>query len=215
MRKELLSILEHPQLFVQQRKEWVEIVVDFETRNKYAILDAAKNQIGFIAERSGRFLDVLKRMFLRSHRPFVVEVLDQAGTRILHLSRSFFWFFSDLEVTSEEGERYGSLHRRFGILHKIYDLRDEHGQVFGRIESPIWRLWTFPVVGTRAAISKKWGGALREVFTDADTYLIDYADQDWTPAQRAVILAAAVSIDFDFFENNQGSRGIFDLFDPS
>src|SRR5207248_1366912 len=113
-------------------------------------------------------------------------------------------------VRSAEGDLYGSIHRRFGILHKIYDLRNEHGQVFGRIRSPLWRLWTFPVLGTPTVISKKWGGVLREVFTDADTYLVDFADHPWTPEQRAAILAAAISIDFDFFENNQGSKGLLE-----
>ena len=46
---------------------------------------------------------------------------------------------------------------------------------------------------------------LREAFIDADTYCVEYGsgfDED----QRAVILAAAISI--DFFENNQGSDGV-------
>lgn len=29
--------------------------------------------------------------------------------------------------------------------------------------------------------------------------------------ERAVIFAAAISIDFDFFENNQGVRGLLDF----
>lgn len=105
----------------------------------------------------------------------------------------------------------GGIHRRFGILHKKYDLRDENGQLFARIESPIWRLWTFPVLDLggqeRAVITKRWGGFLREMFTDADNYLVDFMTHPWTIQQRAAIFAAAVSIDFDFFENNQGRRG--------
>ena len=32
------------------------------------------------------------------------------------------------------------------------------------------------------------------------------------PTRAAVIFCAALSIDFDFFENNQGSRGLLDGF---
>lgn len=213
----------HPQLFVQQRKEWAEIIIDFETANQYAILDSNKRELGVIAEHGGGFMFVLKRWLLRSHRPFDIEVLATTGEKLLHLKRDFFFFFSDLEVATENGERLGSIHRRFGILYKKYDLYDSENQLFARIQSPLWRLWTFPVVDALgnaiASVNKHWGGVLREVFTDADTYMIDFAQEQTrggllTHGQRAVVLAAAISIDFDFFENNQGrSGGIFDLVD--
>src|SRR5687768_7005220 len=131
MNAELRALLEsNPNLFIQQRKEWVEIIVDFETVNKYAVMDERKSDIGWIAERGGGFGAVLRRWFLRSHRPLEIDVFDRAGSTVLRLSRPFFWFFSDLSVSTAEGERLGSVHRRWGILHKKYDLRDETGVVF-------------------------------------------------------------------------------------
>jgi uncharacterized protein YxjI len=56
-----------------------------------------------------------------------------------------------------------------------------------------------------ATVSRKWGGVLREAFTDADSYCVEYGS-GFDEGQRAVILAAAISI--DFFENNQGSDGV-------
>ena len=64
------------------------------------------------------------------------------------------------------------------------------------------------LVAGEALISKRWGGGLREIFTDADTFMVDFGNGIWTEEQRQVIFAAAMSIDFDFFENNQGSRGV-------
>jgi len=208
----------YPELFVQQKKEWIEIVVDWETGNKYAILDPNKNPLGYMAEESGGFWNHIKRVLLRSHRPFLVRILNPSGHPLLKLNRAFFWFFSDLDVVDSEGSRLGSVHRRFGIIYKKYDLKDATGQIFARISSPIWRWWTFPILDTtgepRAVISKRWGGALREIFTDADTYRVEFGMHPWTWEQRAIIFAASVSIDFDFFENNQGkSGGVFSLFD--
>ncbi len=40
------------ELFIQQRKEWTEIVVDFETRNRYAVMDTSGTSIGVVAEVS-------------------------------------------------------------------------------------------------------------------------------------------------------------------
>ena len=76
-------------------------------------------------------------------------------------------------------------------------------------------MWTFPVEGAdgarTATISKKWSGVLREALSDADTFRIDFGSGGWTDEQRAVILAAALAIDFDFFENNQGAGSALDI----
>jgi len=204
----------HLQLSLKQRKEWVEILVDFETRNQYAVRGAGGEELGTLAEEGGGLGRVLTRWLLRSHRPLDAALCDRTGAVVLRLSRPFFFFFSDLHVSDASGAGVGSVHRRFGILYRRYDLRDSFGRTFARVRSPLWRIWTFFVRaedGRDATIGKKWGGLLREVFTDADTFGVDFSQAAWAPEERAVIFAAAVSIDFDFFENNQGSGGVFDL----
>jgi uncharacterized protein YxjI len=214
---DLSSLLSHPELFVRQRKEWVEILVDWETRNQYSILDADGAELGLVVERAGGLWDMVTRWFLRSHRPLEAAVVRPDGAPLWSLRRPFFWLFSHLEVTRPDGGRVGDVSRRFGVLYKRYDLSNGLEVRFARIASPRWRLWTFPVEGAHgqtATISKKWSGALREVFSDADTFRIEFGNTSWTEEQRAVILAAAISIDFDFFENNQGSGGLaFDVGD--
>lgn len=190
--------------FIRQHKEWVEILTDWETHNKYEVLGVDGDVVGCIVERKGGLGSILLRGFLRSHRPLKVDVFDANLNLRYHLSRPFFWYFSDLEIRDSRGARLGSVHRRWAFLRKVYSLRDETGRVFARIESPFWRIWTFPIVGTRAKITKRWSGVLREIFTDADTYMIDYGGEAWTDSQRATIFGAAISIDFDFFENNLG-----------
>ena len=56
-------------------------------------------------------------------------------------------------------------------------------------------------------------GRSTEVFSDADTYRVLIESGTWTGPERWVLFAAAVSIDFDFFENNQGSDGLFSFGD--
>lgn len=204
----------HPQLSLKQRKEWVEIFIDFETRNQYAVRGAGGEEVGTLAEEGGGFGATLKRWLLRSHRPLEAALCDRTGAVVLRLSRPFFFLFSDLHVRDVNGQPIGSVHRRFGILHRKYDLRDSFGRTFARVKSPIWRIWTFFVKaedGRDATIGKKWGGLLREAFADADTFGIDFSQATWAAEERAVIFSAAVSIDFDFFENNQGMGSVFDL----
>jgi uncharacterized protein YxjI len=207
------------QLLVRQRKELTEILIDWEPRNQYEVMDADGKVLGTIAERAEGFGGGVRRFFLRSHRGFQIRVIDTEGNLLLELQRAFFFLFSDLDVSGPGGRKLGEVRRRFGVIYKRYDLRDATGQVFARVKSPRWRLWTFPVVSERgtgdAVISKRWGGVLRETFADADTFLIDYQETNWSEDERCVIFAAAVSIDFDFFENNQGSNGVLGLFDQN
>lgn len=200
-----------PELFVRQRKEWAEILVDWETRNHYVVLDAQGAEVGVVAERGAGLGHFLRRALLRSHRPLDVAVLDRDGTERIRLSRPFFWLFSSLAVRDAQGAPLGRVERRFGLLHRRYDLHDATDRVFARIAAPRWRIWTFAVEQDgglgRALISKKWGGVLREVFADADTFRVAFEQGTWTPEHRAVVFAAALSIDFDFFENNQGKQG--------
>jgi uncharacterized protein YxjI len=202
-------------LFVRQRRELAEILIDWETRNQYSVLDASGEELALVVERARGAWDFLRRGFLRSHRPLDVGVLDPRGDVALTLTRPFFLLFSSLEVKGPEGRIVGQVLRRFGVIYKRYDLLDATGGVFARVASPRWRLWTFPVEGAdgarTATISKKWSGVLREALSDADTFRIDFGSGGWTDEQRAVILAAALAIDFDFFENNQGAGSALDI----
>lgn len=195
------------QVFVRQRKEWTEILVDFETRNRYEVLDASQRVVGLVAERSTGLGGFLRRNFFGSHRALDVRVHEADGAPVLRLTRDWFLLFSRLEVRSEDGAPLGRVERRFGVIHKKYDLLDAQDRCFARIRTPRWRIWTFRVRRTsrdgEAEIGKKWGGLLREVFSDADTFRVGIESGEWSAAERWVLFGAAFSVDFDFFENNR------------
>lgn len=200
-------------LIITQKKEWLEIVSGFETSNKYSIYKENSEEIGLILEKSKGFKSALKRLILRSHRPLDVEVLDRGMIQLLRFHRPFFWFFSDMHV-EQDGKKIGSIHRRFSFFYKKYDLVDANGMLFATISSPFWKLWTFPIKDLRSnllcTVSKKWQGLLKEAFTDSDSFVIKYQGAS-DETHRKIILAAAISIDFDFFENNQGSGSLLDM----
>lgn len=195
----------HEQLLIQQVKEWGEIITNFETRNKYQILSPSGSELGYMAEQGRGLGAFFARTFLRTHRPMKVTVWSADRAELLNLERPFFWFFSDLLVRDSSGKILGHVYRKFGILYKKYDLCNDQGKIFARIESPIWRLWTFFIkdhtereIGT---ISKNWGGLLKEIFTDADKFQVSFKGRSWL--EKAIIFSAAISIDMDFFDDNQ------------
>ena len=58
-------------------------------------------------------------------------------------------------------------------------------------------------------ISKQWSGFLKEAFTDADIFGINFPI-DLDVRMKAVLLGACMLIDFNFFEktNNKDNDGI-------
>ena len=194
----------HGYLLVQQVKEWGEILINLETKNKYKILDSNQNEVAFMAEKGGGFFSFIIRNILKSHRPMKINIWNNSQEVLLRLERPFHWFFSDLIVKDSSGQIQGHVLRQFSILKKKYDLSDQHKRVFARIESPIWKLWKFPVFNLQGVeiglIEKKWGGFLKEALTDADKFQINFPD--FTAEEKVVFFAAAVSVDLDFFEGN-------------
>jgi uncharacterized protein YxjI len=146
-------------VFIKQRKEWTEVLVDWETRNQYVVTTEDGAGVVRIAEKSGGLMDHAKRFFLRSHRAFEIGVFDLQGNALVVLERGFFWIFSDLEIHTPDGRGVGNVRRRFGVLYRRYDLLDSHGRIFAHVKGPRWRIWTFPVLGEEgrreATISKK------------------------------------------------------------
>jgi uncharacterized protein YxjI len=193
----------------QQVRHWWEVLFDWEQRNEYYISGGGGGHLASMVEQGTGLAAILSRMFLGSHRS--LEVIVFSGSEgILELTRPFYFVNSSLTVSTAVGERLGRVESRLALLHRHYDLYDESDRVFATIESPRWRPWTFPIFdpsGTQqAVIAKKWGGLTKEYFTDADTFGLDFGSYEWTLSQRAVIVGAMISIDYDYFENNEGNN---------
>jgi uncharacterized protein YxjI len=191
-------------LFIKQIKEWTEILVNVETANKYKLLDENGGERAFIFEKGSGLMRLITRSIFRSHRPLDIAVQDPSNHECLHLTRPFYFFFSELTIRDGGGKVLGVIKRRFAFLSKVYDLEDGQGRVIATIRSPFWKVWTFPVLSNSgqeiATISKKWGGLLSEIFTDSDTFGIEFGSV--ADEHKPILLAAAISIDLDFFEDN-------------
>lgn len=202
------------QFYIKQKKEWLEILSGFESKNNYVIYNSQKLQLGYISEQGHGFFHLLKRLFLRSHRPFTIVITNNDGKVLLKLHRPFFWFFSDLFI-EHESKKFGSIHRRFAFIYKTYTLYDHYQKECFTIKSPFWKLWTFPIYNLAnqvvGVITKKWQGVLKEIFTDADAFVIDMQKIDLSVEQKVILFCAGLSIDFDFFEQNQGTFNLIDV----
>lgn len=191
-----------PGLVVAQRKELAELL-GFETRNKYEIRSANGEPLGFAAEQQKGVAGFLLRQFLGHWRTFDILVFDALRQPMLTARHPFRWFFQRLEVSDAAGRLLGALQRRWSWFSKRFDVADAHGNVLLVVSSPFWRPWTFTFErsGTAVAtIRKRWSGALKEMFTDADNFSIELQPGPLSPVERRLLLAAAIFVDLMFFE---------------
>jgi uncharacterized protein YxjI len=202
------ELAESQQLIVTQRKELAELL-GVESRNKYEIVNARGAAVGFAAEQGHGFLAFLFRQALGHLRTFDVTFFDQARQVMMVAHHPFRWFFQRFEIRGPEGASIGSLQRRWGIFHRVFDLCDASDTVLLSVSSPLWKPWTFEFLRDGrpvAAVRKKWSGLLREAFLDADNFQIEFAPGPLSQTERKLLLAAAVFIDLIYFERKASSN---------
>ncbi len=81
---------------------------------------------------------------------------------------------------------------------------DAAGLEIGEVKGD-WKGWNFRLVDSHGqelgVITKKWAGIGRELFTNADQYVISLGEHAVTgPDRAALLLAAALAIDIVFKE---------------
>jgi len=191
-------------ILISQVKEWGEILINFESRNRYRICDEEGEELGFAAEEGGGLGAMLGRNFLGSARACTLHVFDRHGTEVGQGKKPFRWFFYEM-VAIENGRLVGRVKRRFAVLNRRFTVYDAEGKELFEIFSPLFRIWTFKVQAGGveiARINKKWSGLLKEAFSDADNFGVEFFGQQPPADFQKLLLFATFLIDFCFFENN-------------
>ncbi|KAK9449689.1 uncharacterized protein V1518DRAFT_414390 [Limtongia smithiae] len=227
-------LLENPALVIERQIEYMNVFMGFEQANKYALMDVSGNQIGYAEEVDFGIMKAIARQVYRLHRPFTVNIYDSSGNIALQLYRPFSWINSYVKVkvpaTVEEDERIiGEVQQSWHPWRRRYNLfvsdrtagSDAYDQ-FAAIDAPVFS-FTFELQDERSrllgVVDRNWVGLGRELFTDTGVYILkmDAATTEeesisekapgMTLDERAVMLAAAVSIDYDYFSRHSRPGG--------
>lgn len=197
------TFAKHQRLSVRQKRRWLEVLLNWEAKNSYAVFDEDGAHVLQVKEEGSGLLNILKRLLLRTARPFDAVVYDNPIPKpLLLLERPFRFIFARLDVRAADGTVLGSIEREWSWLRRIYSVKDARGREVARLFGPILRPWTFElqVDGvSRGILQKRWGGFTSEFLTDADNFVLDLAGIA-DPNTRALCFAATVLIDVVHFE---------------
>lgn len=198
-------------VLIQQTKEWGEILLGFESKNRFELKDEQGVRLGLAAEEAQGLGQWFLRNLLGHCRRATIHVYDAQGNQVGRGEKPFRWFFHRMEVFDGE-QKVGAVQRRWSLLHRVFAIENAAGQEVMELKSPFFHPWTFTLrfQGSEAGvIRKQWGGLLKEMFTDADAFGLEVGAH--VPVEvRKLLLVATFLVDFTCFENNQGRNSLFD-----
>lgn len=221
------KLLSQSALVMVRQLEMLNLLVGFEQANRYRILNPAGHTLGFLLEeQQGPWKGALQRQLLHTHRPIRASILDPHGHPILFFHRPFNLLTSKISVIDpissdphihprvigESQQEFHLWRRRYNLFSSrpssLHPNSSLHLQQFARIDAG-FLAWHFEARDQLnkplASISKDFTGFAREIFTDTGQYVLRFHPPNSLPLstdQRAVILATAVSIDFDYFSHS-------------
>jgi Zn-finger nucleic acid-binding protein/uncharacterized protein YxjI len=199
---------------VDQQYHLTEALLAFERKNAYQLtLFPADQRRGQwrIDEENLSALSILGRNIFGLLYAFTMHVKDGMGNVVLRLHRKPRLYFHELEVYDEAGVQFGLVKRVFSFLHRVVVVNNAKGRRQLRVVGPIWSPWTFHVYdgGKKVAVmSKKWSGLLKEAYTDADKFNIEFTEP-LASSKKRLSLAALMLIDSLYFE---GKKSFFNHF---
>uniref|UniRef100_A0AAR2LKF1 Phospholipid scramblase n=1 Tax=Pygocentrus nattereri TaxID=42514 RepID=A0AAR2LKF1_PYGNA len=186
--------------------------IGFETNNQYEI----KNSMGQKIYKAKEKNDCCTRNCCGSLRSFDMKIKDNMDREVIRLIRPFrcatCWCpccLQELEVQAPPGTTIGYVSQDWHPCYPKFSIQGPNRETVMKLEGPCLACnccgdVNFELRGKDGGkpigrISKQWTGLLKEVFTDADNFGIQFP-LDMDVKMKAVLMGACFLIDFIFFE---------------
>jgi uncharacterized protein YxjI len=176
----------------------------------FEISDDTGEVLGTAKETRGWFA-VLMSMFMgKDNMSLTVELRQKSDDAVVFSVRRKGFFFKKIQVLDGDGKVVGAYKAKLfsltGGFH-IYDAAGKHvSDIKGQWFKAEYNFFT-PKGNTKmGTVSKKWGGLVKELFTDDRTYGVEIApDYHDDPTTKILILGAAFAINVMFKQSKEST----------
>ena len=198
-------MLEARRFLVKERVKFLQ------AHHTYDVHDAdTEEQIGIAEEVISTLTQVLRWFVSKQLMPTRIEVREKPDDSLVFtISRGWYVFRSRVEVHDAQGALVGYLKSKLitwsGGFY-VYDRGDKQfAEVKGNLIGFKYRVLTPDGAVELGKVSKQWRGLTKELFTSADTYLVEInEDLDEQPLAKMLVLAAALATDMIFRSESRG-----------
>lgn len=170
----------------------------FSSRNSYEILDDAGKVVGTAEQKTSGMAKLLSMVLGEANTQ--IDFREKPDDSLVFTVRRSGLLMKKVQVLDAQGTVIGTYKAKKFSLSGGFHVYDKDGKHCAEIRGKLTKSdYTFvkPDGKTEMGkVSKKWGGAMKEMFTSADTYgvQIDPAFAE-DPTAKMLILGAAVAID--------------------
>jgi uncharacterized protein YxjI len=168
------------------------------SRNSYEILDEEGKVIGTAEQQTGGLAKVLG-MFL-GDPPTQIDFREKPDDSLVFTVRRTGYLLKKVQVVDSQGAVMGTYKaKKFSISggFHVYDKDGKHvAEIRGQLLKSDYTFFQPDGKTEMGKVSKKWAGAMKEMFTSADTYAVQIQPSfGEDPKTKMLILGAAVAID--------------------
>lgn len=175
-----------------------EKVTFLQFENEYKVYNDLGIQVGAIKQRVSGWHKFLRLFLNKAMFPFLLEIKDSNDEHLVSIQRGWTFWMSKITIFNSNAEVTGYIRQKFRFFKPTFRIFDASEQLIGEITGD-WKAWNFTIKDSNGnevgVITKKWAGALKELFTSADKYYVNI-DPAYSEDQNKInIVATAITID--------------------
>ncbi|WP_040593391.1 phospholipid scramblase-related protein [Schlesneria paludicola] len=195
-------LLDRQTFLVKERAELMRLT------DRYDIFDPETGEpIGFAEEKISGFAKLLRLVISKQLIPTTIVVQeDEASEPVITIKRGLTLLRSKVDVIDKNQTPVGFFKSKLFSLGGGFTVHNAAGEQIANVQGN-WKGWDFKLLDMSGQelgrVNKKWAGAIKEIFTSADNYMISLSDEVGSnPGLAALLLAAGLAIDIVFKEAN-------------
>jgi uncharacterized protein YxjI len=191
--------------FFDSNNYFVDEKVNFlKFENSYQVYNNKGEQVGNIKQKLTTGQKVLRLFVKKRMLPFLLEIKDTNDIMQASVSRGWTFFMSTITIKDEQENSIATIKQKFKLFKPTFKIIDNSGEQIAEITGD-WKAWNFMIKDASeneiGIITKKWAGALKEIFTTADKYMVEIVDLKLKKEVKIAILSGALAIDMILKEN--------------
>ncbi|NOQ28020.1 MAG: scramblase [Bacteroidales bacterium] len=166
--------------------------------NSYKVFNDKGDEIGSVRQRLTAGQKILRLLVNKALLPFRLEIRDLNEELQASISRGWTFFMSTISIDDASGTNIGSIKQKFKLLKPTFKIFSNTDELVAVITGD-WKAWNFVIndssekqIGT---ISKKWAGAMQEIFTSADKYNVSINPDFNDESSKIAVISSAITID--------------------
>lgn len=191
--------------FFEANSYFIDEKVNFlKFENCYQVYNDKGDKIGSINQKLSAGQKILRLLLNKSMLPFKLEIRDNNDKLVSSINRGWTFFMSKIEIHDANDKTVGFIKQKFKLLKPTFNIFDTTENLLAAIKGD-WKAWDFTIKNSKekqiGTISKKWAGAMQEIFTSADKYNVNIDSSFSNETVKMIVISGAITIDMVLKEN--------------